>query len=146
MAILYWMKKYNIPRRTDSESTMGEKNGFYGKKHSKETRKINSLKHKGSNHNQWKGGIKINNEGYVLVYIDDDSPYFVMREQQNYIREHRYVMAKHLGRLLNDDEVVHHINGDKTDNRIENLQIMTAEEHTILHTLQRKGVVCLHVD
>ena len=47
--------------------------------------------------------------------------------------EHRYVMEKYLKRKLKDNEVVHHINGDKSDNRIENLQVMTLSEHSSMH-------------
>lgn len=52
--------------------------------------------------------------------------------------EHRYVMEQYLGRKLSSTEVVHHINGDYRDNRIENLQIMTLSEHSRLHQTGRK--------
>ena len=48
-------------------------------------------------------------------------------------KEHRLIMEQHLKRPLEIWEVVHHINGDQKDNRIENLQIMTAEEHGKIH-------------
>lgn len=47
--------------------------------------------------------------------------------------EHRYIMEQHIGRKLSRNEVVHHKNGDKRDNRIENLEIMSLSEHTKKH-------------
>ena len=47
--------------------------------------------------------------------------------------EHRYIMEQHIGRELSRNEVVHHKNGDKRDNRIENLEIMSLSEHTKKH-------------
>jgi hypothetical protein len=55
--------------------------------------------------------------------------YVVIRVNGRQIREHRHVMQMHLGRDLCADEHVHHINGDPTDNRIENLMVLTNSEH-----------------
>ncbi len=52
--------------------------------------------------------------------------------------EHSVIMERHIGRKLRKGEVVHHINGIKTDNRIENLQLMTSSEHSRLHALDRQ--------
>jgi len=63
--------------------------------------------------------------GYVLVPIEPNDPLFAMVRHGRYVLEHRLVMARHLGRSLNTDEFVHHKNGIRTDNRIENLELWT---------------------
>lgn len=59
------------------------------------------------------------------------------RTKNDYVLEHRVIMENHLGRLLNEDEVVHHINGDKKDNRLDNLEVLSRKEHAKLHGIKQ---------
>ena len=74
-----------------------------------------------NNHHNYKGGRRKRKDGYIIM----------LRKHHKYgpmIFEHRYVMELMLGRYLEPHEVVHHINGIKTDNRIENLMLF--ENHS----------------
>lgn len=61
------------------------------------------------------------NHGYWYVPVPPDLRHLTNGETET--AEHRLVMAQHLGRALRRAEVVHHINGDRTDNRVENLEL-----------------------
>jgi O-acetylhomoserine/O-acetylserine sulfhydrylase-like pyridoxal-dependent enzyme len=73
---------------------------------------------RGPEHPNWRGGRHIRKrEGYVELRITDHEG------RRAYVLEHRYVMAQHLDRDLGPHETVHHKNGDKADNRLENLEL-----------------------
>lgn len=77
----------------------------------------------GDRHGAWKGGVVSHGSGYVLQYVPQEHPMAVMRTKTGYVMQHRLVMAEVLGRPLSSYETVHHINGNRTDNRPENLQL-----------------------
>ena len=78
----------------------------------------------GERHASWKGGEITATGGYKHERMAVDDPLSAMRRSDGYALQHRLVMARHLGRPLAPYEQVHHINGDKLDNSIENLQLI----------------------
>ncbi len=94
---------------------------------------------KGSSHGMWKGGIKNHSAGYRYIWKPDHPAC----TKYGYVFEHRLIMEEYLGRYLTKDENIHHINGIKTDNRIENLQLCgNNSEHRHLHTKDMSDRFC----
>jgi|ERR1039458_2117593 hypothetical protein len=75
------------------------------------------------------GNTTIDNQGYVLEVVTRDDPiawpmsHHSRTVYASYVLQHRLVMARSIGRPLEATETVHHINGDRSDNRIENLEL-----------------------
>ena len=96
--------------------------------------------HKGSRNYNWSGGTYITLQGYTLVTVAQSEFWFPMTQktknnsQSGYVPEHRLVMAKHLSRCLESWEHVHHKNGIRDDNRIENLELTMQGAHSLAHS------------
>lgn len=92
---------------------------------------------RGAKNGNWKGGRSVASNGYVLIRVGVGHP---AADVRGYAYEHRLVAEATLGRPLREGEQVHHKNGDKTDNRPENLEVMgNAAEHRLQHRTRQSG-------
>jgi HNH endonuclease len=78
----------------------------------------------GARHAAWRGGRGIDAHGYVRIRVAPRTD----------VREHRFIMEQHLGRPLASDEHVHHIDHNRSNNALENLQVLSASDHARLHS------------
>jgi len=84
----------------------------------------------GQNKSKWKGGLMHCN-GYAYVYSPDHPNKNGIGS--GYVKRARLVMEKHIGRYLDRSEFVHHMNGKRDDDRIENLQLTNLSKHQKYH-------------
>jgi hypothetical protein len=90
---------------------------------------------KKNDHALWSIGKMSDGQGYIMVKC----PGHPKVKWSNFVYEHVLVMERHLGRYLNDGEVVHHNDGDITNNKISNLRLFPSQaEHTRYHASQRR--------
>ena len=113
---------------------------FFKAGHGRKNKKFPEEKRNQSAHqnNNWKGGKALSGKGYVLIRKEGHP---TASKRGKYVREHVLVMEKKIGRYLQEGEIVHHINGIKSDNRLENLILMKTGKHSSLHRKKeiRKG-------
>lgn len=76
-----------------------------------------------------RGNGHTDKDGYHLISLPWKHEFIATANGRGWIPEHRLVMAQHLGRNLFPQEIVHHLNGIKNDNRIENLTLVSRKEH-----------------
>lgn len=126
--VVTWMRKFGIAvRRTgpllgvkfseEHKSKIAAKSALH--RHSEETKeKLSRIC--GEKHKAWKGGRLVDRWGYVHIHCPKHPRAYRGRP---YIKEHRLVMEKHLGRYLYKHENIHHKNGIRDDNRLENLEL-----------------------
>jgi len=118
--IMRVLKKYDIKPRKGSEAIKTQWSGKKGE----ERRALERSKAKYR---------IITTDGYYAVLY----PYSHRSKDKGRVKEHMLIAEEKIGRRLRKGEVVHHINEIKTDNRPENLQVMTASKHHKLHYEQR---------
>jgi len=70
-----------------------------------------------------------NDRGYKEIFVGPEYPY----RKSGWVREHIIVMEKHIGKKIPKGMVVHHIDGDKQNNNIDNLLLCTVQEHNNCH-------------
>lgn len=145
--VLFYMREYGIKSRPQHQlkgrpkskiAIERHRKSLMGYKHTAESSAKKSKATKGKVH-PWASKRRLN-RSYIQLY-EPNNP---MSDSGGYVYEHRKVMGESIGRPLLKTELIHHRNGIKTDNRLENLQIVTRFEHAQLHSGEIQCPHCLN--
>lgn len=142
--ICHRMKKAGMPVRkihdyppTEKQIAAWERNGHRvgNTPGNSERGRRNGLLNKGRRKRDYEfgGHEKKRTDGYIKVYVPDHPN----ATADGYVMKHILVMEREIGRFIQDDEVVHHINHIRDDNRIENLRLMKRHDHMSMHMKER---------
>ena len=112
--------KYNLDRHPSEEVRLKISNTLKGR-------------YVGDKNPSWKGGIITGSYGYIMIR----KPEHPSSDKRGYVLLSHLVMEESLGRQILPTEVVHHINEDRTDNRLENLMVLSRDEHPSYHRKQK---------
>lgn len=119
-------KKYGIHSLSEEK-----KQEAYRKIVAKRREKDNYRYTSGAEHHLWKGGRTVEANGYIAIYKPE---YSGKKIRKNYVYEHRWVMEQALGRNLSKGEEIHHIDGDRKNNKLDNLMLFASKsEHLKYH-------------
>ena len=113
------MKKAKTPH----DDEFSNPNGTFRKGYAQPWYYNSLYKRSGSNHYNWKGGRIKDKDDYILIY----NPSHPNARVGGSVLEHRLVIEKDIGRYLKPWEVVHHKNGKRNDNRLENLELLPSQ-------------------
>jgi ribonuclease HI len=97
-------------------------------------------KNRGCNNGSWKGGVITSSGGYVLIHCPNNP----MANSSGYVLRSRLLMSEHLNRVLKPNEEVHHRNGIRSDDRLENLRLFSSKTYHALY--DKLGLVTLERD
>lgn len=98
---------------------------------------MNRRDYTGKNNPNWKGGTLKNGGGYIMEYCPGH-PRATKNSPKGYVMQHILRMEKHIGTMINfNTHVVHHKDGNRANNKLKNLELMTKKDHAIEHLKER---------